>query len=113
MLQLLGQARNGAVQVAGVDSCEEAAELALLPRDVLQTRSETSPDRCACLPNPAQKLGMILQPVLEPVILSLEADQHARRPPVASDQDLLLRCELQVPREIILYLCQSHPARLG
>jgi len=56
---------------------------------------------------------MILQPVLEPVILGLEPDQHARRPAVASDQDLPLGSKLEVPREVILDLCQGYPARLG
>jgi hypothetical protein len=56
---------------------------------------------------------MILEPVLEPVILRLESDQHARRPAMASDQDLPFRSKLEVSREVILDPCQGYAARLG
>jgi len=56
---------------------------------------------------------VILESVLKPVILGLEPDQDSRRPAVTSNQDLLIRSKLKVPRKIILDLCQGHPARLG
>src|SRR5216117_2628396 len=83
------------------------------PRKVLQARSETRSDCCPCLRDSAEELGMVLQPVLEPVLLALEPDQDARRPSVASDQDLPPRGKLEVSREVILHLCQRDPARLG
>jgi hypothetical protein len=55
---------------------------------------------------------MILEPVLKPIVLSLEPDQDARRPTVTGDQNFPICSQLEVAREVILYLCQGDPASL-
>jgi hypothetical protein len=68
--------------------------LAHLLRNVLQTGPEPSSDGRPCLLDMAQELGMILKPVLEPVILAFETDQHAGGSSVAGDQNLPVGREL-------------------
>ena len=46
-------------------------------------------------------------------ILGLETDQDTGWPTVTGDQDLLIRRQVKVPREVILDLRQSHPPSLG
>jgi len=47
---------------------------------------------------------MVLQPVVEPVLLTLEADQHARRLPVPRDEDFLGLRQTQKSRQVVLHL---------
>lgn len=49
---------------------------------------------------PLQLDGVILQPVLKPVIVGLEADQDSRRPSMTRDQDLSLRSKLRARQGI-------------
>src|SRR3970282_1126066 len=56
---------------------------------------------------------MILQPIVEPRFFRVEADQHAGRPAMACDDNLLLRRQPQVAREIIFHLRQSYPLHLA
>ncbi len=56
-----------------------------------------------------QELWVVLQPVLEPVLLTRKADQHSGRPAVARDHDLLLGGGAEISREIILDLSQRNP----
>jgi len=50
----------------------------------------------------AQKAPVVFEPVVEPVVLGREADEHSGRFPVAGDDDLLAFGFAQKPREIVL-----------
>lgn len=82
-------------------------------RNVLKTRARPGPKRLPGLLDAPEELGMVLKPVLEPVLLRLEPDQDPCRAAMPRDQDLLIRSQFEIPGEVILHLCQSHPARLG
>ena len=56
---------------------------------------------------------MVLQPIVEPVVLAFEADQHARRLPVSGDENLLGFSQTQESRQIVFDFSQrrlAHPA---
>ena len=71
---------------------------------IFQRDSFLSSERRPGFGDSLEKLGMILQSVVEPIILRLEADQDARRSPVASYDDLLLLSDTEVPGEIVFDL---------
>ncbi len=48
-----------------------------------------------CLAHPSEKRRMMLEAILEPVVLVLEADQNARGFPVPCDDDLALGSKAQ------------------
>jgi hypothetical protein len=52
--------------------------------------------------HPGQKPGIILQPVIKPVILARKANQNAGRLPVAGDNYFLSLCQSQVFRKAVL-----------
>ena len=64
--------------------------LAHLPGEILQASSTPSSECRARFLDLAQELRMILKPVLEPVILGFETDQHAGGPAVTGDQNLAI-----------------------
>jgi hypothetical protein len=48
--------------------------------------------------DPAKKARIVLEPIVEPLVLGLEADQYSYWPAVAGDDDLLFLCKPQVLR---------------
>jgi hypothetical protein len=54
-----------------------------------------------------QELGVMLETIVEPVVIRSKPDQHAGRPPVARDDDLLVNRQPEVLRQIILDLRES------
>ena len=82
-------------------------------RNVLESRARAGPKGLPGLLDAPEELGMVLEPVLEPVLLRLKPDQDPGRPAMPCDQDLLTRSQSQIPGEVILHLRQSHPAWLG
>ena len=60
-----------------------------------------------------EEAGIVLQPVFEPVVLRLEADQHPRRLAVARDDDVLLFRLAQQVRKIVLHLGERHFSHAG
>ena len=78
-------------------SRSELLEASALPR--LQGGASTR--------HPRQELRMILQAVFEPIVFGLKSNQHARRSPMARDQDLLISRRPEVAREVILDLRQG------
>src|SRR5712672_803403 len=67
---------------------------------------EPDPTSCAqavpCLFDAAKEPRIMFEPVFEPVLFRLEADQHARRFAMARDDDLLLLRLSKKPRQIVL-----------
>jgi len=84
-----------------------------LPRDILDAEAPTSLDGGPRLLDATQKLRVMLESILEPVLFRCEPDQDAGRPTMAGYDDLLAGRELEVSRKIILHLRQGHAARLG
>jgi hypothetical protein len=58
-------------------------------RQILESDTATTPESLSRLCYSPQKLGIVLQPIVEPVVLAFEADQHASRLPVPRDEDFL------------------------
>ena len=58
----------------------------------------------ARLTDTAQKGRMVLQAVLEPIILVLEADQYAGGFAVACDDDFAVCCQAEIAGQIVLHL---------
>ena len=70
--------------------------------------SLTSANRDACLFDATQKLRVMLEPILEPILFRRKADQDAGRTTVPRNHDLFVDREPQILGEVILYLRQSH-----
>jgi hypothetical protein len=70
----------------------------LLGRQILKSDTASAPETLARLSYALQKLGMMLQSVVEPVVFALEADQHASRFPVPGDEDFFGLCQAQESR---------------
>src|SRR5712691_7406676 len=58
-------------------------------RQILEANTATAPESVSRLGHSLQELGMVLQPIIEPIVFALEADQHTSRLPVPGDDDLL------------------------
>jgi len=74
------------------------------------------PTRLDVPPGPGdllEKLRMMLQPVLDPILLGTESDQNTRGLPVPRDQDLLVLGQAKVPREIVLDLRNANATPPG
>jgi len=54
--------------------------------------------------DPAQKGRVVLEAVLEPIILILEADQNACGFAVARDDDLAANRQAEISRQVVLHL---------
>jgi hypothetical protein len=50
----------------------------------------------ACLLDAVQKLWVMFEPVLEPILFRRKSDQDASRTTVPCDDDLLIDCESQI-----------------
>ena len=94
-----GSPARTAVPVTGADlvRCIRLFARPSSVRDVLDAcpmpRSNRSPGGL----DAPQELWMVLKPVLEPVVLRLEADENPSRLAMPRDQDLLIRSQLEVP----------------
>ena len=75
-----------------------------LRRQILEWDTAPTPKTFARLCYSPQKLRMVLQSVIEPVLLVFEADQHAGRLPMPCDQNLLGLGQPQESREVVLDL---------
>ena len=64
--------------------------------NVFQPHAATCREIGPRLTHPTQELGMILEPIVEPIFLRPEADQDTRRPSVPGDDDFLVRGQPQV-----------------
>jgi len=60
-----------------------------LGRQILESDTPPAPETLARLCYAPQKLGMVLHPIIEPVVLALEADEHASWLPMPCDEDFL------------------------
>lgn len=78
----------------------------LIGLDLFDRNPASASDRCARLADAPQKLRIVLEAILEPIILRLETDEHARRLAVARDDNLLVLRQPEIAREIVLDLCE-------
>jgi hypothetical protein len=60
------------------------------PSSLVEWYTATFPKRGSCISNTTQEFGMMLEPVIEPVFLGCESDQHARGATVPRDHDFSL-----------------------
>jgi len=67
-------------------------------RKILEPHATTVAKGYARLTHAPEKLRMILNPVLKPVIVRLEPNEHARRLTVARDNNLTRGRETQIAR---------------
>jgi hypothetical protein len=67
-------------------------------RQILNSHTVPTPETLARLCYAPQELWMMLQSIVKPVVLVLEADKHARRLSVSCDDDFLGRCQAQESR---------------
>ena len=81
-----------------------------LRRQILESDTATALEGFSRLRYPPQELGMVFQPIVEPVVLAFEADQHASWLPVPRDEDFLGRGQAQKSRQVVLDLSQRGPA---
>src|SRR5213593_3786055 len=84
-----------------------------LRRQILESNTTTAPQRFSGRRYSPQELRMVLQPIVEPVVLALEADQHASRLPVPGDEDFLGFSQAQESRQVVLDLSQRRLAHLA
>src|SRR5262249_3399891 len=86
----------------------------LLRFDIFQTSSTSRLKAFARALDPSQETRIVLEPIFEPIILRLKADQHAGRFAVASDDDVLLLRFAQEAGQIVFDLGQwtLFPSRL-
>ncbi len=82
----------------------------LLGRQILESDTASTPEPLARLCYASQEIGMVLQSIVEPVVLALEADKHSGRFPVPRDDDFFGLRQAQKSRQIVLYLSQGRLA---
>jgi hypothetical protein len=68
----------------------------------------TSAKRCSRLLDTTQKLRMMLEPILKPILFRPKSDQDASGATVPRDDDFLVDREPEVPGQVILHLRQGH-----
>ena len=98
------------IDVLGARDTKIRARSDSLRRQILESNTATAPQRFSGRRYSPQELGMVLQPIVEPVVLALEADQHASRLPVSGDEDFLGFSQAQESRQVVLDLSQRRPA---
>jgi hypothetical protein len=72
--------------------------------DILDSGAAPLPQALSRLLDAAQKRRIVFEPIIEPIVLGPEADQHSGRFAVASNDDLLGLGFAQKPREIVFDL---------
>ena len=80
---------------------------------ILQSNTAASLEGVARLGYSPEKLRVMLQAIVEPVLLALEADQHAGWLPVPRDEDLLRLGQAEESGQIVLDLSQGYLAHLA
>lgn len=58
-------------------------------RQILESNTATVSESFSSFCYPPQELGIVLQPIVEPVVLAFKADQHACGFPVSCDEEFL------------------------
>src|SRR5260370_57002 len=81
--------------------------------DILQLDAITGREAGGGLLDPGEKPGVVLQPVIEPILLRGKADQYPRRLAISRDHDLRFLRLAQKTREIILHRGQRDPLHSG
>jgi hypothetical protein len=81
---------------------------ALISFKVFQLNSTSCPQTVARALDSPQKLRIVLKPVVEPVILRFETNQHTRWLATARDYDLLRLSLAKIARQIVLDLGQRN-----
>ncbi len=66
----------------------------------------SSRDTTTCLSDSAKKPRIVLKPILQPIILGGEPDEHPGRPAVPRDYDLFLLRIMEVPGKIVFSFVQ-------
>ena len=61
--------------------------------------------------NATQELGMMLEPVLEPILVGFKPDEYSGGTTMPRNQDLSVSREPKVLRQIVLNLCQGYRPR--
>jgi hypothetical protein len=97
---------------SSAELCSPCPRTTLLPvspavqlrRQILESDTATAPESFSRLCDSPQELGMVLQPIIEPVVVAFEADQHASWLPVARDEDFLGLGQAQESRQVVLDL---------
>ena len=86
----IGRYSQRAGRAAGVaPDCSSLLLDRPLGRQILESDTAPAPEPLARLYYSPQKLGMVLQPIVEPVLLAFEANQHAGRFTMPCDEDFL------------------------
>src|SRR6266849_823643 len=80
----------------------------ILLLQVLELHPATRFDALAGIVDPAQKPWIVLEAVIEPVVLGLEADEYAGRPSMARNHNLTVFRLSKKTREVVLHLGQRH-----
>ena len=70
--------------------------------DILDPDASTLPQAPPRLFDAAQQARVVFEPIIEPVILGPEADQHADQFPVRGNDDLLAFGFARKPREVVV-----------
>ena len=81
--------------------------------DLVERNTSACADLRARFRDPAQKLRIVFQTVIEPIVFRREADEHAGGSPVPRDHNLLFRGQTKVLRKIILHCGQRRRAGLA
>jgi hypothetical protein len=85
---------------------------AALRLDVFQANALATTKCRPSLRDLRQECRIALEPVFEPIILRLESNEDASRLAVARDDNLFLRRDPEVAREVVLNLSDRYPRRL-
>src|SRR6185437_5440716 len=80
---------------------------------VIETNTASGAQARARFLDAAQETRIGFEPILEPIVFRIEADQDARRLAVARDDDVLLSGLAQETREIVLDLGQRDFSHAG
>ena len=64
--------------------------------DVFEGHRAASPDCGPGVRNAFQKLGVMFEAIIEPVLFRAEANEEAGRTPVTRDDHLVLRCQPEI-----------------
>ena len=65
---------------------------------IFQSSALTRTQCRACIRDTIEEFGVVLEAILEPSILILEPNQHARWSPMTGDHDLAIRRQAEVAR---------------
>ena len=84
---------------------------ALSSDDILEPRTTTLANGRPRLINTTQELGMMFEPIFEPILVGFESDEYSGGTTMPRNQDLSVRREPEVLRQIVFNPCQGHCPR--